>query len=501
MTILPYTHKPAPTIFLSKRQEKVLGKALRSVKNRMAGGIFPRSGLNEVRCVPVIGMELEVEAVKPLKPEYMGTVNTTGGPGSPGNIAHISNEVDGEANELAFYYKRDSSLVNGMEIVTHPRSIESWRENRHKISDLLRHLRDMGVRSYDTGRCGLHFHISKASFNSPLHMYKFSRFWSDNFKLSFALSRRSEASMKMFSFIQTNSAPIAAAVHYGSGGMSGRRKGTMSQVREHVQIEMPHHSAVTFTPATVEIRIFRGTMNFLTILSTMDLIDKVIQWTASQSVKELQAEKLVSTILSTKKNKKVIKLLKLKKEVKPTNIANEAGLEFKYKETFSYLSKSYSKCATVEAWCGMANKYEMKRCEKQRDKVAPKTRIMPLDNNAITSGDQTYINQVGLEGVLIASMLPDNILNGWSMDTPSRSPTVSQTGARDTNSIYTRATEMSLNSEIPPSRMRTVEQQVALNGDAMVAAMADLNERMRAANAERLARTQDLRRQARGGQN
>lgn len=495
MTILPYTHKPAPIIHLSKRQEKVVGKGLRVLKARIADGIFPRPNLNEVRCVPVIGMELEVEAVKPLKPEYRDNVSILLGPGSPGNIAHISNEVDQEGNELAFYYKRDSSLQNGMEIVTHPRSIESWRENRHKISDLLRHLRDMGVRSYDTGRCGLHFHISKASFNSPLHMYKFARFWSDNFKLSFALSRRSESSMRTFSFIQTNPAPIAAATHFAHRRRGGG--GAMSQVREHVMIEMPHHSAVTFTQATVEIRIFRGTMNFLTILSTMELIDKVIQWTANQSVKELQAEKLVATILGTKKNKKVIKLLKLKKEVKPSNIADENNLELRYKETFAHLSRSYSKCATVETWCGVANKYEMQRHAKRKSKETERKKLPYLE----------FL----VEAPVLSRMDPapqaltDNGLNAF-IGEPA--PSATTNANRPTYSTISGGTAFYISDNIPTPTVRreirdwsNVEPPVIDdNMSEMQRAMDALSAELRARNRTRAHRSLDPDRQMRGGQ-
>jgi hypothetical protein len=95
-------------------------------------------------------MELEVEAVKSPKVVPPGIPFPIGT--SALNIAIVSDEVEMESAALGFYHKRDSSLVNGMEVVTHPRSIEAWKESKNQIKDFLSRLKDMGVRSYDTGR-------------------------------------------------------------------------------------------------------------------------------------------------------------------------------------------------------------------------------------------------------------------------------------------------------------------------------------------------------------
>jgi hypothetical protein len=54
------------------------------------------------------------------------------------------------------YTKEDASLKNGVELVTHPASLEFHRD---KWSGILSHVRSHGLRAAKT--CGLHIHICK----------------------------------------------------------------------------------------------------------------------------------------------------------------------------------------------------------------------------------------------------------------------------------------------------------------------------------------------------
>jgi hypothetical protein len=66
-----------------------------------------------------------------------------------------------EKTQKYFYFKEDSSLDNGFEIVSHPFTL-SYGKRRMKFKKILQHLRSNGFSSEEN--CGLHVHLSKAFF-------------------------------------------------------------------------------------------------------------------------------------------------------------------------------------------------------------------------------------------------------------------------------------------------------------------------------------------------
>lgn len=76
-------------------------------------------------------------------------------------------------NESHFYVKRDSSVDNGFEIVTHPMTFDYFN-NQFPVSDLFIH---RYTRSNDN--CGMHIHMSKSAFGNA-QIYKFMNFVHNN---------------------------------------------------------------------------------------------------------------------------------------------------------------------------------------------------------------------------------------------------------------------------------------------------------------------------------
>ena len=63
------------------------------------------------------------------------------------------------------YCKRDGSLHNGYEVVTHPGTLE-WHMTRFPWDDVCKISRRYNFTSHDAGTCGLHIHIGKAQLES-----------------------------------------------------------------------------------------------------------------------------------------------------------------------------------------------------------------------------------------------------------------------------------------------------------------------------------------------
>lgn len=111
---------------------------------------------DESRSVPTFGIELETECVG----------------ASPHELANgWLNRSDSEGD---FYLKFDGSLDNGIEVVSHPRSLASWREFcAVDFAVTLYEMARMGARAWNVDTTGLHVHVGRAAFDSPTHLARF----------------------------------------------------------------------------------------------------------------------------------------------------------------------------------------------------------------------------------------------------------------------------------------------------------------------------------------
>jgi len=81
---------------------------------------------------------------------------------------NVENEIglDNLLGENKFgILKYDGSLDNGFELVTVPATFAYHTGPASPWPELLKHMRDQGLRSFDTTTCGLHVHVSKAAIS------------------------------------------------------------------------------------------------------------------------------------------------------------------------------------------------------------------------------------------------------------------------------------------------------------------------------------------------
>jgi len=128
--------------------------------------------------IPFIGTELEVEARNGCTP--MGGVLA----------AHHLNWRDRTNYGRFFWYKPDSSLNYGVEIVSHPASLAYWHENYDKLVIYTTELQKY-FKGFHTSSAGGHVHISRDSF-TPLHIWKFVMFHNANKELIVRVAQRIE---------------------------------------------------------------------------------------------------------------------------------------------------------------------------------------------------------------------------------------------------------------------------------------------------------------------
>jgi hypothetical protein len=196
---------------------------------------------NENSNAPFFGIELEVERKnsKGLKHKYMA-----------GMIQHEH-----------WYFKTDGSLTDGFEIVTHPMTFNYIQQSEKTFTDSLKLLIENGYNSYDANTCGMHIHISKKSFNT-WHLYRFLKFFVENKEFIVAISQRKMEKLKKWANIEddTDSSLIYKAKKKDGNG------------ERYVAINLKN-------TATVEIRIFRGTLNINSFMKNIEFAHALFMYT------------------------------------------------------------------------------------------------------------------------------------------------------------------------------------------------------------------------------
>lgn len=188
------------------------------------------------------------------------------------------------------YIKSDGSLNDGMEIVTHPMTLDYHRSDMpwEQLCTKAIHLH---YKSHKTTTCGLHIHVNRDAFGQTREeqeeaisrvLYFVEHHWAELLKFS----RRTEYSMSRW-------AARYGYKHDPKDIMESAKKGGNGR-----------YACVNITNwSTIEFRMFRGTLKTNTIIATLELVDKIcdlalyltdkeiagISWTTF--VKSLDAEK------------------------------------------------------------------------------------------------------------------------------------------------------------------------------------------------------------------
>lgn len=187
------------------------------------------------------GFELEVE-----RKQRLMDADTPRRLGLESVAKRLRERIVDENGKPFLYMKYDGSLQDGFEIVSHPFSWSWLLQNRDRFDPIF-DLPKNGFLSHDSGRCGMHVHLSKAGF-SPLHLYKFIQFFQREKDFILRISQRgvkmdSLGHYARLEYSEGDSKKYIQKLAKAKGGHSGR------------------YQAINLQPTqTAEIRIFRGTL-------------------------------------------------------------------------------------------------------------------------------------------------------------------------------------------------------------------------------------------------
>ena len=164
------------------------------------------------------------------------------------------------------YIKYDGSLNNcGMEIVTHPYSLK-YHKKVFNWEKLLKYLKDNKFTSYENNRCGLHIHISK-DFFIPEDYLKLNIFFDKDYD-------------RMKKFAKRNKTGFCHKIGSDQTETIARRK-----KRTDLSGWYDHYKSLYFGNCnTIELRIFRGTLNIERFNATLDITEGLSYFIKSYSL-------------------------------------------------------------------------------------------------------------------------------------------------------------------------------------------------------------------------
>lgn len=209
------------------------------------------------------GMEIEVEA------DSYDTRRSA--------AQYAQNKLEVE-NSLA-YLKNDGSLNCGFEVVTHPMTYDFFMNEAQEFWDTIHALKtDYGMKSWSTRTCGLHIHISRSGFTNPPHLHRFLRLVYSNQDFYQAMAGRSASSWAKFDDVMTYDSETRI---YG--------RSYKNKVADPTTTSTDRYSAInTNNRATVEMRIFKGSINTTNVRGALGLAHASVEYTRNMSIQEVK---------------------------------------------------------------------------------------------------------------------------------------------------------------------------------------------------------------------
>lgn len=189
---------------------------------------------------------------------YLGVELEIDGAGESNDHARLI-QVAANRDLPHIYIKHDGSLDAGLEIVTHPMTLD-YHQHEMPWSDILQQALDLGYTSHQAGTCGLHVHVNRSSLGDTHDeqedtiariLFLVETFWNELLRFS----RRTQAQMDQW------------ASRYG-------RKDDPKDVLYSAKRRSDRYTCVNLTPYhTIEFRLFRGTLKYNTMIATLQLVE------------------------------------------------------------------------------------------------------------------------------------------------------------------------------------------------------------------------------------
>ena len=193
----------------------------------------------------------------------------------------LSDKVDELMGNLATC-EHDGSLCEGFEIITQPATSQAFIEG-FKVDELCSLLDSNGAKSHDTRSCGLHVHVSKAAIGSS------ERAQDMVCAKLLVLMDKFTPQLTAFARREWEHGRWAPKYSYFNADGENSTDKLLKKFKPCKDSGDRYHALNLTNEATIEFRIFRGTLNPLAIKATVELCETLVRFCMGHTTPQIQA--------------------------------------------------------------------------------------------------------------------------------------------------------------------------------------------------------------------
>ena len=193
----------------------------------------------------------------------------------------LSDKVDAIMGGLATC-ETDGSLNDGFEIITQPATVAAYVKG-FKLDELTAMLDAEGAKSHDTSTCGLHVHYSRAALGASEQ--------ARDMVCAKILVLMDKFTDQLVKFARRDWTISRWAPKYAGFNAEGEQstKKLLGKYKPCKDSGDRYHALNLTNTATIEFRIFRGTLNPLALRATVELVEALVEYCKTHTTPEVQA--------------------------------------------------------------------------------------------------------------------------------------------------------------------------------------------------------------------
>ena len=172
-------------------------------------------------------------------------------------------------------FEDDGSLSDGFEIITNPATLQYHKRLRSSYEEGFRTLVHRGYRSYNTTTCGMHVHVNRTFFGLS------NAEQNDVIERVIAITEKFWDELLIFSRRDNYTASRWAAKF---------DKPTHEIIEEMIDERDERYNCINLqNEATIEFRIFKGTLNPRSFFATLELVNNICKFALCHTADEVNA--------------------------------------------------------------------------------------------------------------------------------------------------------------------------------------------------------------------
>lgn len=176
------------------------------------------------------------------------------------------------------YMKEDGSLRGGFEIVTHPHTLEEYKDNFPW--EFIRVAKRNNLVSWNSPRCGFHVHVSRYAFGPGM---KPSESPENYYQRTIIVRQQHE--LKFLKLIYDNERQVQRLAGRKSDWARFTDKGNLWRKVKHGYQSEGHYSAVNVENSnTIEVRVFRGSLKQERLMANLEFVHSAVEYTRNLRV-------------------------------------------------------------------------------------------------------------------------------------------------------------------------------------------------------------------------